>query len=183
MRMLLPLLLFLVPGTSAVADEADDVANAFARAANYVYYSGFEHSSVANAFTENEQRLLGENREALNTIIRKALGIQDSVGGALLTAHFGFDENVDRLRYRILDPGRAYGWEGSNMADEEWYMSDHQYVYHSRYIESLEAITGRPVHEVIELTESERDRIIDLAANPPNQHWEWAMWISRKLGI
>ena len=183
MRRMLPLFLLVLCNASIAEDDASDVAHAFSRAANFIYYTGFEHSSVTSAFSEKELRILDSNREALNLMIREALGVQDSVGGAMLTAHFGIDKNLDLLRYQILEPGRAYGWEGSYMAGEDWYMSDEQYVYHSRYIEALESITGKPVHEVIELTERERNRINELAADPSNEHWEWAMWISRKLGL
>ena len=182
MRALVLLFLPICCGTVTASESDNDVAQAFARAANYIYYIGFEHDPVATAFSEGELKILDDNRDALNLMIREAMGGQHSVGGALLSAYFGIDENLDLLRYVVLDPGRVYGWEGSPVSDD-WFYEDHQYVYHSRYVEAIEQITGKPLHEFVELTEHERDRINAIASNPRHESREWALWISRKLGI
>jgi hypothetical protein len=42
---------------------------------------------------------------------------------------------------------------------------------------------GAPLHEVIELTDRERKRIVDLVAEPDHESHHWAIWISRKLAV
>lgn len=163
----------LIDGTS--------VANTFARAANYIFFTDFAIDSVLETFSDHELRILEEHAGALNSMIRTALGWQDSVGGAMLMAHFGLAENFDHLRWHMLEPGRRYGWEGSYSNDEERYYADGQYVYHSQYLEAIEELMGAPLHEVIELTEREKQRIDDLVADPSHESHHWANWIGRKL--
>lgn len=163
--------------------EGTSVANTFARAANYIFFTDFSIDSVLETFSDHELRILGEHADALNSMIRTALGWQDSVGGALLMAHFGLAENFDYLRWHLLEPGRTYGWEGIHRNDEERYYADGQYVYHSQYLAAIEELMGAPLHEVIELTEREKQRISDLVADPDHESHHWAIWISRKLQL
>ena len=161
--------------------EGTSVANTFARATNYIFYPNFEADSVLETFSDTELQILEENSDALNSIIRAALGWQDSVGGAKLMAHFGLKENLDYLRSHMLEPGRTYGWEGVYSSDEERYHSDGQYVYHSQYLAAIEELMDAPLHEVIELTEREKQRIDSLVADASHESHHWAIWISRKL--
>ncbi len=162
----------------------DEVANAIAKAAGYIYFSSFEQDPVTYAFDENELEILSNHLEPLDLLIRDALGVRDSVGGAMLMAHFGLAANMDFLRSHILKPGRYYGWEGSyDDDDEEKYFSDHQYVYHSKYVKAYEAVAGAPLYEVIKLSSSESEKIRQLAATPNKEHYHWANWIGRKMGI
>lgn len=163
--------------------EGTTVANAFARAAGYIFYPNFEQDSVSESFSDAELLIFRENSDALNSMIRAALGWRDSVGGAKLMAHFGLAENFDYLRSHMLDPGRTYGWEGIYSSDEERYYADGQYVYHSQYLAAIEELMGAPLHEVIELTEREKQRIDDLVADPSHESHHWAIWISRKLQL
>ncbi len=168
---------------SGVAFAETDVATTVAKAANFIYSTDFIHDPVEETFSADELQVLRENPDALNSVIRTALGLQHSIGGAMLMAHFGLDENVDYLRYRLLEPGRTYGWEGTYASDEERFYSDGQYVYHSVYVVALEDVTGLPLHEAVELTEKEKQRIDTLAASPDHESHHWAIWISRKLGL
>jgi hypothetical protein len=163
--------------------DGTNVANTFARAANYIFFTDFATGSVSENFSDHELRILGEHPEALNSMIRAALGWQDSVGGALLMAHFGLAENFDYLRSHMLAPGRTYGWEGLYTNDEERFYADGEYVYHSQYLAAIEELMGAPLHEVIELTESEKQGIDDLVADPSHESHHWAIWISRKLQL
>ena len=163
--------------------EGASVASAFARAANYIFFEFFDQDPVSERFSDDELRILGEHRDALNSMIRAALGWQDSVGGAMLMAHFGLTENFDFLRDHMLEPGRTYGWEGLYTSDEERYYADAQYVYHSQYLVAIEELMGAPLHEVIELTEREKRRIQDLVADPGHESHHWAIWMSVKLQL
>ena len=178
-------LVFLVFSSlySGVALAESDVATAVAKAANFIYSTDFIHDPVEETFSEDELRVMGENPDALNSMIRNALGLQHSVGGAMLMVHFGLDQNVDYLRYHVLKPGRTYGWEGTYADDEERFYSDGQYVYHSVYVRALEDVTGLPLHEAVELTDKEKERIDKLAVSPGHESHHWAIWIGRKLGL
>lgn len=166
---------------SAVAET--DVATAIAKAATFIYSTDFIHDRVEETFSEDELRVLGENPDALNSMIRHALGMQHSVGGAMMMAYFELDQNVDYLRYRVLEPGRTYGWEGTYTNDEERFYSDRQYVFHSVYVRALEDVTGLPLQEAVELTATEQERIDELVLSPGHESQHWAIWISRKLGL
>ena len=161
----------------------DEVANTIAKAAKYIFFTDFVQASPEEIFSEAELAILGEYPEALNSMKRAALGLQESVGGAMLMAHFGLTENFDYLRYHMLEPGRTYGWEGLYTSDEERYYSDGQYVFHSQYLLAIEELMGAPLDEVIELTDRERMRIDELVADPGNESHYWAVWISRKLRL
>jgi len=178
-------IVFMVFSTlhSSTATAETDVADTIAKAANYIYSTDFTQGPVVDTFSEDELRVLGKNPDALNSLIKSALGLQHSVGGAMLMAHFRLQENFDYLRHRMLEPGRRYGWEGTYANDEERYYSDHQYVYHTRYLPAIEELIGSPLHESIELTDKEKKRIDDLVASPTNESHHWSIWISRKLGL
>ena len=158
-----------------------DVAITIAKAANFVYSSDFIHDPVERTFSAEELRILRASPAALSLMIKNALSLQHSVGGAMLTAYFGLNENLDFLRYRLLEPGRTYGWEGTYPNDEERYYSDRQYVYHSVYVRSLEELTDLPLQQVVVLTDDEKERIQRIAASPGHESQHWAIWISRKL--
>jgi hypothetical protein len=69
--------------------EGTNVANAFAIAANYIFFTDFATGTVSENFSDRELSMLGEHPDALNSMIRTALGRQNSVGGAMLMAHSG----------------------------------------------------------------------------------------------
>ena len=178
---LLFLLLSVAPALAG--DEPALVAEAFSKAAAYIYYSSFEVEPVERAFSPKELKILDEHLEPLNRMIRDALGRQHSVGGAALTAYFGIEANLDLLRWQLLNPGRTYGWEGPDYSLEESYLDDGQYVYHSQYLKAIETLTGKPVAETIHLDEREREEILRLTRIPDAESHYWAIWISRKLNL
>jgi hypothetical protein len=116
-------------------------------------------------------------------MIREALGVQHSVGGAMLMAHFDLKNNVDYLRSHILEPGRTYGWEGTYENDEERFYSDGQYVYHSIYVKAFEDLAKEPLHEAIKLDSRERENILRLASTQAHESYHWAIWLGRKFRI
>ena len=179
-RLVLP---FLFLGSTNVVADSAETANTFAKAANYVYFSSFEQDPVTKVFSDEQLKILLDNLDDLNLMIREALGIGNSIGGALLSAHFDVKQNVDLLRYHILEPGRTYGWEGTYESDDERYFSDGQYVYHSQYISAIEDLMAAPLNEIITLTDREKDRIQRLANSPENESNYWAIWIGRKFGL
>ena len=69
----------MLHGSLSLAD--DNVANTIAKAATYIFFPDFAQASVSEAFSEDELAILGEYPEALNSMIRAALGWQDSVCG------------------------------------------------------------------------------------------------------
>jgi len=98
--------------------EGTRVANTFARAVNYIFYPNFEADSVLETFSDAELQILEENPDALNSIIRAALGWQDSVGGAKLMAHFGLTQNFDYLRRTAS--GKCRHWLAPGWTGEAW---------------------------------------------------------------
>jgi hypothetical protein len=170
---------------NAVATEpdSDEIASTFAKAANYAYLDDFVHSPVSTAFSSEELLILATNLKALKQIVRAALGHKNSVGGALLSAHFDIRENFDLLRWHMLEPGRTYGWEGTYESDKDRYYSDEQYVYHSVYLTAIEDLMEAPLRDVITLSAIEREKILTLAHSPGHESYHWANWIGRKLGL
>ena len=170
-------------GTALAEVSNEDVANTVSKAANYIYFASFEQDSVTTAFGEDELKILSAHLEPLDVMIREALGVQHSVGGAMLMAHFGLKDNMDYLRSHILTPGRTYGWEGSYESDEKRFYSDHQYVYHSVYVKAFEALSGAPLHEAITLSSRETESLLRLATNQSSESYYWAIWLGRKFRI
>jgi hypothetical protein len=164
-------------------EKADEVARTIAKAANYIYFRSFEQDPVVDSFTKNELETLSKHLGPLNSLIRGAIGVQHSIGGAMLMAHFSLKDNFDYLRSTMLAPGRFYGWEGSYTNDEDTFYSDEQYVYHSKYLKAIEKLMNAPLHEVIILNNRERKHILDISANPNHESYHWSIWIGRKLRI
>lgn len=167
---------------SAFADEAL-VASSFSKAAAYVYNTDFIHEPVSDFFSSQELSALGDHQAELNAMIRDALNRGNSVGGARLTAHFRATENIPSLRAFLYWPGVPYGWEGTDPDSEEAQLSDHQYVYHSVYLEAIEAASGQPIHEAVPPTNQEVQELYRLLENPSDRQYYWAKWFARKLQL
>lgn len=174
----------------AAARDADRVAEVMAKAAIYIFNTDFAVDTVEREFTEAELAVMAAHLGPVVQMIERALGVQQSVGGAMLAGHFELEAMLRLLRGHFLTPSRAYGWEGPDYSDPESWLLDEQYVYDIHYLEAIERITGKPIHEAIELTDAERRRIDELAsvegqpghiknprANP------WAVWMQRKLKL
>ena len=163
--------------------EADEVARLVADAATCIFYPHFDAWTPDAMFDERELEILEDYADQINVMIREALGRGDSVCGAYFSQRFDMLQNLDLLRWHILEPGRFYGWEGSYRADGEHIYEDRQYVYGSKYISVAESLAGEPVKDFIDLTDAERARILSIANDTSHESYEWALWILRKLEV
>ncbi len=187
--------------------EKDNVAHVFATTAIRVFDA--DHADfdvpIEEAFSTHELAILGENRDALVSMIESALGRQDvmlldeigsgdavsmlqfalsrqdSVWGARLAGHFRVEKVLRLVRHHFLTPRRCYGWEGPDYSQLESFLTDNQYQYSITYLEAIEAITGKPIADAIVLTPAESARIEKHATNEKSAFHHWALWIQRKL--
>ncbi len=163
--------------------EKDNVAQVFATTAIRVF--DVDHADfdvpIEEAFSTHDLAVLGDNREALVSMIESALGWQDSVWGARLAGHFRVEKVLWLVRYHFLTPRRCYGWEGPDYSQLESFLTDNQYQYSITYVQAIEAITGKPIAGAIVLTPAESTRIEKHATNEKSVFYHWALWIQRKL--
>jgi hypothetical protein len=161
----------------------ENVAHVFATTAIRVF--DVDHADfnipIEEAFSTHDLAILGENRDALVSMIESALGWQDSVWGARLAGHFRVEKVLWLVRYHFLTPRRCYGWEGPDYSQLESFLTDNQYQYSITYLEAIEAITGKPIADAIVLTPAESTRIEKHAKNEKSVFYHWALWIQRKL--
>lgn len=175
--------LFAKPASAQNDNEADEIAHLVADAAVCIFYPHFDAVTPENMFDERELEILEHYAQQINVMIREALGTGDSVCGAYFSQRFGLKQNLDLLRYHILEPGRFYGWEGSYRADGEQIYADEQYVYHSKYIAVAESLAGEPIKDIIQLTDQEEAKILSIANDANHESHEWALWLLRKLEV
>lgn len=163
--------------------EKDNVAHVFATTAIRVFdvaHADFD-VPIEEVFSTHDLAILGENRDALVSMIEFALGWQDSVWGARLAGHFRIEKVLWLVRHHFLTPRRCYGWEGPDYSQLESFLTDNQYQYSITYLEAIEAITGKPIADAIVLTPAESARIEKHATNEKSVFYHWALWIQRKL--
>lgn len=169
------------PGTR----ETEAVAAVFTKTAAYVYsqdFVGFEEP-LSNAFSQTDLRILGDHRFSVESMIETALGLQDSIWGAKLAAHFRINKVLPLLRSHFMTPRRCYGWEGPDYTKLESYLADDQYVYSVAYLDAIETITGESVDKAIHLTQAEVQQIAKYAVNQSSDFYHWSLWMQRKLKI
>ena len=163
--------------------EKDNVAHVFATAAIRVF--DVDHADfdipIEEVFSRHDLAILGENRDALVSMIEFALGRQDSVWGARLAGHFRVEKVLWLVRNHFLTPRRCYGYEGRDYSQLESFLTDNQYQYSITYLETIEAITGKPIADAIVLTSVESARVENHATNEKSVFYHWALWIQRKL--
>ncbi len=161
----------------------ENVAQVFAMTAIRVFdrdHADFD-VPMEEVFSTHDLAILGENRDALVSMIEFALGRQDSVWGARLAGHFRVEKVLRLVRHHFLTPRRCYGWEGPDYSQLESFLADNQYQYSITYLEAIEAITGKPIADAIVLTPAESTRIEKHATNEKSVFYHWALWIQRKL--
>lgn len=163
--------------------EADEIARLITDAATCIFYPHFDAWTPDVMFDERELEILEDYKDQVNVMIQEALGRGDSVCGAYFSQRFGLQQNLDLLRWHILEPGKFYGWEGSYRADGEHIYEDRQYVYGSKYISVAESLAGEAVKDFIDLTDAEEARILGIANDADHESHEWALWILRKLEV
>jgi len=163
--------------------EKDNVAHVFAKTAIRVFNT--DHADydvpIEEMFSTQDLAILGENCDALVSMLEFALGRQDSVWGARLAGHFRVEKVLRLVRHHFLTPRRCYGWEGPDYSKLENFLTDNQYQYSITYLEAVEAITGKPIADAIVLTPDESARIEKHATNEKSVFYHWALWIQRKL--
>ena len=172
------------PQIIQVASEPT-LAETMAKAKKHIFDPDFLAPEPTAIFNLRELAILNENLEVVSEMIQQALEKQNSVVGADLVAYFKLQKNFLALRKRLLIPGYMYGWDGEN--SEENRLSDHQYVFHTRYVAAIEKLKGAKLHQVIVLTTKESEalnkRYFDLKDSHNLQGFYWVKWIMLKLKI
>jgi hypothetical protein len=83
-----------------------------------------------------------------------------STGAAWLAAWIRSESSLPLLRKALLEDRYFYGWEGPDyMTDESSYLRDDQYPHHRAFIAAIEAITGKPIREAVNLTDAEAAKL------------------------
>lgn len=166
--------------------QAEEVADAISKCALKVFsidWIGYDEA-LTNEFSSAELAVLQNNRSNVAAMVQLALEQrQDSVWGAKLAADLGLVSLLPLLHDRFLEPKHCYGWEGPDYSNIESYLSDCQFQYSMAYLEAIEKITGKPIHQVVAPTKDEMIGIANLAANKDSDFYHWALWIQRKLRI
>ena len=174
---------FLITLFVSIEVQASDqeTARVFAKASVLIFNGDFTWESPEREFTEFELAILGENLEAVDEMICAALNVGNSVVGAELMAHFEAKRCLLLLRSRFLRPGTYYGWEGGDSGDLG-HLSDRHYVYHSRYIEALQAMfPNQNLVVALSFTDREIDRLKTIASSDNSRHRGWAQWMIHRL--
>ena len=182
--MLFGLLLSLVAHATEESEPGDEnIANLIARSATCIYYPHFDSNTPSEMFNKQELITLADHTKQLNIMIRDALGRGNSVCGAYFSQMFGLEQNLDLLRYHVLEPGRFYGWEGLYQGSDDPYLSDEQYVYDSKYIPAIESLAGKNIRDFMNLSKLEKDKLRSIANDPDHESHEWAVWLGKKLDV
>ena len=176
-------LIFAMLITSPVAGGDAEIADTFTKVALYIFDGDFAHSAPESIFSTEELDILQSQKADLVLLINKALGSGDSVVGADLVGNFELYDCVRMVKHRFLKPGTTYGWEGRDYSDARNYLTDDQYVYHSRYFAALETLYGADITANLNLTKQEIRSIYELSLDPRSPHYFWALWMLSKLKI
>ena len=169
----------------AIAPEGQDPAAAtFAKAAIRVFSGDWIDYDipVTEAFSGQDLEILRRNLPSLITMVEDALGT-GSVWGAKLAGHFKVSKVVPLLRHHLLTPQRTYGWEGPDYSKPESYLLDEQYQYSMAYLQAIEDISGKPIHQAVNLTPSEIEVLDTHARNSESEYCHWAIWLKNKLHL
>ena len=133
--------------------EADYVTEVLDLALKLSYYD-FLIDSVDERFTAQELDWFEKNKNAAEGLIIKYVE-QGSTAAMLLAGYLRLDSAIKPLRYYLLMLRGPHGWEGPDYSKEEAWLYSSQYPYHNIYINAIEQITQKPIHESIKLTPSE----------------------------
>jgi hypothetical protein len=94
-------------------------------------------------------------------------------------AWLGSRRALPELRRQLLADRYFYGWETSTPDPPDSVYADNQYHHHQAYILAIEAISGRPLRDVVKLTRAERAQLRRDAAGCHG--WRAATWLLHKL--
>lgn len=169
--------------SSSLHGSEQDTVSTFAKAAEAIFNGDFVWGNTEKTFSQDELDTLKQYPDDVERLICAALNGGNSVVGAELMAYFDLKGCFNMLRFRVLEPGRYYGWEGTPDSDDA-HLSDHQYVYHSRYLAALaDLFDGEDLMTILALKSREIAFLEELANMDGNSHREWAQWMLYKLGI
>ena len=170
----------------AIAPEGQDPAAAtFAKAAILVFSGDWIYYDVpvTKMFSGQDLEILRRNLPSLITMVEAALGTGNSVGGAKLAGHFKASKVIPLLRQHLLMPQRTYGWEGPDYSKPESYLFDEQYQYSMAYLQAIEDISGKPIHQAVNLIPAEIEGLDKYARNSESEYCHWAIWLKNKLHL
>ncbi len=158
MKFVAILLLLIVMGCSGHKQpETDYVVEVLDLALKLSYYD-FAIGPVDEYFSSQELDWFVKNRSAAENIIIKYVD-QGSTSAILLAGYLRLDSALKPLRRQLLKLRDAYGYEGPDYSKEEAWLYNGQYPYHTIYIDAIERITQKPIHESIKLTPSEYNNL------------------------
>ena len=179
MKFVAILLLLIIVGCSGHKQpEVDYVVEVLDLALKLSYYD-FAIGPVDEHFSPKELNWFENNKNAAENIITKYVD-RGSTSAILLAGYLRLNSALKPLRRQLLKLRSTYGWEGPDYSKEEAWLNSGQYPYHEIYIDAIERITQKPIHESIKLTpyeynslqrESRRartyDTFPDVGDNPP----------------
>ncbi|MDE0317931.1 MAG: hypothetical protein OXM61_23880 [Candidatus Poribacteria bacterium] len=147
------LLLIMIGCSGHKQPEADYVVEVLDLALKLSYYD-FAIDPVDEYFSPQELDWFVKNRSAAENIIVNYVD-RGSTSAILLAGYLRLDSALKPLRRQLLKLRGPYGWEGPDYSKEEAWLYSGQYPYHNIYIDAIERITQKPIHESIKLTPSE----------------------------
>ncbi len=146
---------------------------------------------LAEGVPPAQRGMLRRHADAIQPIIRKGLKqAEDATGLAMVAAYLDMRETVPLLQERLLAEEHFFGGEGLNYERNPAFLNDTQYPRQIKYIEAIEELTGRPIHQAIQLSGSEKKSLEAAAANalttqptekPPDFEAFRALWLLNKL--
>ena len=155
---ILLLLMLIISGCSGrKLPEADYVTEVLDLALKLGFYD-FLIESVDEHFTTQELDWFENNKSAVENLITQYID-RGSTSAALLAGYLRLDAAIKPLRRKLLMLRDTYGWEGHDYSKEEAWLDSGQYPYHNIYIDAIEQITQKPIHESIKLTPSEYNNL------------------------
>lgn len=152
---------------------------------------------VDEVFTPQELDWFENNKIAATPILIKYIE-QGSTPAVLLAGYLRLEAAREPLRHKLLMLRGVYGWEGPDYSKAEAWLLDSQYPYHNLYINAIEQITQKPIHEAIKLTPAEYNSLQwesrntvtydthpDVGENPPyiNDKAWCAKWLLIQLKL
>lgn len=159
--------------------------------------SDFVINPVESYFTPQELDWFEANKSEAQDIIIEYI-YQNSTPAVMLAGYLRLDAALEPLRFKFLTLRNTYGFEGPDYTQEEAWLGDFQYPYHTIYIDAIERITQKPIHESIQLTPDEYNYLLvyselaltydshpDVGPNPPSiDRKAWcAQWLLIKLKL
>ncbi len=151
---ILLLLMLIISGCSGHKQPTVDYVTEVLDLALKLSFYDFLIESVDEHFTAQELAWFEKNKSAVGHLIIKYID-QGSTSAALLAGYLRLDSAIKPLRYKLLKMRDTYGWEGHDYSKEEAWLDSGQYPYHNIYIDAIEQITQKPIHETIKLTPAE----------------------------